>query len=294
MSILSMTGFGRGEAQGKQVKITLEISTVNRKQFDCNVAFPRECACLESAFQKLIHQRVTRGYVKGVLTIQPIAGSDGEIALDLQTLQKQVKAVRAAARFLDIPDTLSASDLFRFPDLFHPKFMPDDPASLWPEIKEATDRALDQLTEMRTREGANLADDLRSRLDALKGIAAEIRALSREVPGNYRIALEKRLADLMGQGSAVDPELLAQEVAIFADRADISEEMTRIESHFDQAEKILAEGGACGRTLDFLCQEFFREINTTGSKANNTEISTRVIAFKAGLEAIREQVQNIE
>ena len=125
-------------------------------------------------------------------------------------------------------------------------------------------------------------------------ISDAIAALAPAVPSAYKTALEKRLADLLGGGAAVDPALLAREAAVFADRCDVSEELTRLASHFDQVGKVLSQGGACGRTLDFLCQELFREINTTGSKANNAEISRLVIDFKAGLEAAREQVQNIE
>jgi uncharacterized protein (TIGR00255 family) len=114
------------------------------------------------------------------------------------------------------------------------------------------------------------------------------------VPAAYKSVLEKRLAELLGPGCVADPALVAREVAVFADRCDVSEELTRLASHFAQVDKVLDAGGACGRTLDFLCQELFREINTTGSKANQAEISRLVIDFKAGLEAVREQVQNVE
>jgi uncharacterized protein (TIGR00255 family) len=293
--VLSMTGFGRGEATEGAVKITVELSTVNRKQFDCNVALPRECASLESKFQALVHTKVSRGYVKGLVTAEAAADTAGAAALlDLPTLKEQADAIRAAARELDMSDTLTASDLLRFPDVLKPRPLTDDPERLWPAIERATNQALDSLTQMREREGGALTKDLRARFAALHAIRDQIAALAPSVPRYYQAQLEKRLAELLAPGAAVDPALVAREVAVFADHCDISEELTRLSSHFAQADKILSEGGACGRTLDFLCQEFNREINTSGSKANDAEIARLVIAFKAGLEAIREQVQNIE
>ena len=149
---------------------------------------------------------------------------------------------------------------------------------------------------MRAREGAALEADLRKRFLELKVLSETIAPRAAAVPKQYQVTLEKRLADLLSDGAkgVVDPALLAREVAIFADRCDVSEELTRLASHFVQVDKVLDEGQASGRTLDFLCQEIFREINTTGSKANDAEITRLVIAFKAGLEAAREQIQNVE
>jgi uncharacterized protein (TIGR00255 family) len=172
--------------------------------------------------------------------------------------------------------------------------MPDDPLELWPLIERAALAALESLEVMRRREGQALEQDFRTRFAALERLGKEIAALAPAVPAAYKAVLEKRLAELLGPGCVADPALVAREVAVFADRCDVSEELTRLASHFAQVGKVLDAGGACGRTLDFLCQELFREINTTGSKANQAEISRLVIDFKAGLEAAREQVQNVE
>ena len=148
---------------------------------------------------------------------------------------------------------------------------------------------------MRLREGAAIRADLRQRLSALRTLADEIAGLAPQVPRRYREVLRTRIAELMSdQGVALEADALVREVALFADRCDISEELTRLASHFDQAAALLDGDAPCGRPLDFLCQEFFREINTIGSKANDGAITRRVIAFKTGLEAVREQVQNIE
>jgi uncharacterized protein (TIGR00255 family) len=295
MSVVSMTGFGRGEACAGAVKVVVELSTVNRKQFDCNFSIPRELASLDSKLQALVHTRVSRGYVKGLVSVTA-AGAESVCAggLDLDMIAKQVGALRAAAEKLGLADDLTASALLRLPDVLRPRVMPDDPLELWPQIDRAAQAALESLDVMRRREGQALEQDLRTRFAALERLSKEIMSLAPAVPASYKAVLEKRLAELLGPGCVADPALLAREVAVFADRCDVSEEMTRLASHFAQVAKVLDASGACGRTLDFLCQELFREINTTGSKANDAEISRLVIEFKAGLEAAREQVQNVE
>ena len=295
MSVVSMTGFGRGEACAGAVKVVVELSTVNRKQFDCNFSIPRELASLDSKLQALVHTRVSRGYVKGLVSVTA-AGAESVCAggLDLDMIAKQVGALRAAAEKLGLADDLTASALLRLPDVLRPRVIPDDPLELWPQIDRAAQAALESLDVMRRREGQALEQDLRTRFAALERLSKEIMSLAPAVPASYKAVLEKRLAELLGPGCVADPALLAREVAVFADRCDVSEEMTRLASHFAQVDKVLDASGACGRTLDFLCQELFREINTTGSKANDAEISRLVIEFKAGLEAAREQVQNVE
>ena len=295
MSIMSMTGFGRGEACAGAVKVVVELSTVNRKQFDCNFSMPRELASLDSKLQALVHTRVSRGYVKGLVSVTAAsAESVGAGGLDLETVTKQIGVLRAAAASLGLADDLTASALLRLPNVLSPRVMPDDPLELWTQIERAAQAALESLEVMRRREGEALAQDLRTRFAALEKLSHGIVKLAPAVPVAYKAVLEKRLAELLGPGCVVEPALVAREVAVFADRCDVSEELTRLASHFAQVGKVLDTGGACGRTLDFLCQELFREINTTGSKANEAEISRLVIEFKAGLEAAREQVQNVE
>lgn len=294
MAVLSMTGFGRGEACEGAVKAVVELSTVNRKQFDCNISLQRELASLDSKLQALVHTRVSRGYVKGLVTVSAANAEAAGAGMDLKTVAAQVSAVRAVAQALGLKDDLTASTLLRLPDVLRPRVLPEDPLELWPLIERAARAALENLEAMRLQEGAALEHDLRVRFGALEVLSGEIAKLAPAVPAAYKAVLEKRLAELLGPGCVADPALVAREVAVFADRCDVSEELTRLASHFVQVVKVLDAGGACGRTLDFLCQELFREINTTGSKANDAEISKRVIEFKAGLEAAREQVQNIE
>jgi len=295
MSVKSMTGFGRGEACESAVKVVVELSTVNRKQFDCNFSMPRELASLDSKLQALVHARISRGYVKGSVTVAAAnADAVGAGVLDVKAVAAQIGAVRSVAQALGLADDLTASSLLRLPDVLRPRVLPDDPLEAWPLIEQAALAALDNLEAMRLCEGQALEADLRKRFAALETLSRDVVKLAPAVPLAYKAVLEKRLADLLGPGCVADPALVVREVAVFADRCDVSEELTRLASHFVQVGKTFDAGGACGRTLDFLCQELFREINTTGSKANDAEISRLVIEFKAGLEAAREQVQNIE
>ena len=295
MAIRSMTGFGRGEAEEGGRGVTVELSAVNRKQFDCSLSLPRELSSLDARIQALIRTRVSRGYVKGMVTGTAGTGEAGGGAAgwDPETIGKQLAALRGLAARLGLADDLTASSLLRLPDLLRGA-APLEPEKIWPLVERAGTLALERLDAMRQREGAALERDLRERLAALEKTAGRIAARAPAVPAAYQALLAKRLGELMGEGAAVDAALVAREVAVFADRCDVSEELTRLASHFAQAVKALDTGGACGRTLDFLCQEMFREINTTGSKANDAEISRHVIVFKAALEAVREQVQNIE
>jgi len=288
-----MTGFGRGESTADGITATVEITSVNRKQFDCQVTLPRNLASLDARVQAAVRTALTRGYVKVSVT----AGREASAAaaVDLDRWRHRIAAVRAAAAELGLADDLTASTLLRFAEGGDPEMPETKPEAAWAAIGPALAAAVAGLCAMRLREGAALRADLLQRLGALRTLAGEIAGLAPQVPRRYREVLRTRIAELMdGQGVAPEAEVLAREVALFADRCDISEELARLASHFDQAAALLDGDAPCGRPLDFLCQEFFREINTIGAKANDGAITRHVIAFKAGLEAVREQVQNIE
>ncbi len=288
MSVLSMTGFGRGEAGNANLRVTIELSCVNRKQLDVNLSMPREWAALEPHLLGLIRKRCARGYIKGT-----VSAHHGDKPMLSEAVRKQVHFVRMCAAELGLPDDLTASSLLRLqesgPSL--PGVDGDDEVLHLTEI--ALNNALDALDAMRVHEGAALAADVRARLKTLQSLWAQISSQAPDVPRQYLEVLKGRLAALMPEGVKPCEEMLARELAVFADRCDVSEELTRLGVHFEHAERLLQSEEPCGRALDFLCQEFFREINTTGSKANDAEITKVVIAFKAQLETIREQVQNI-
>jgi uncharacterized protein (TIGR00255 family) len=295
MGFVSMTGFGRGEAAAGGIRAVVEISSVNRKQFDCQITLPRALAGLDARIQTAVKAAVCRGHVKTVVAVAVDEASATAASVDLASWRARVAAVRAAALELGLPDDLSASSLLNGSDFFAATERAVGAEAAWEVVEPALRRALEQLIEMRRREGDAIRADLRARFAVLRGLAAEIGARAPEIPRQYRDTLRARINDLLAaQGQVIDEPTLAREVALFADRCDISEERTRLESHFVQADGFLNGSDPCGRTLDFLCQEFFREINTIGSKANDAAVTRAVIAFKTGLEAIREQVQNIE
>ncbi len=295
MSLMSMTGRGTGTAAGRLARVEVELSSVNRKQLDVDVGLPRFLASFESRVQERIQGRLSRGRVTGEIRVTWAAAAQASGArVDMGLAQANVSALRAAAKKLGLPDDLKASALLALPGVVVFEHGEKDLEALWPLVEKALDAALARLEAMRRKEGAALARDLQGRLKTLGRLAGEIGGRAPGVAAAYRANLLKRIGDaLPGTDWAADERLL-KEVALFADKADITEERVRLESHLAQAAGLLKAGGVTGRALDFLVQEMGREINTIGSKANDGEITRRVVAGKAELERFREQVQNVE
>jgi uncharacterized protein (TIGR00255 family) len=293
MSVISMTGFGRGEAQGQGMKVVAELGSVNRKQFDCHVNLPRELVACEARIQALLHAAIRRGHIKGSVEVSRVKSDGGGVQIDMELARSRLAALRQAARTLQLPDDLTASRMLDWPGVIRTEAPIPDPETIWPLVERAITQAIAKLTAMRQREGKALAKDLATRFARLRKEVAAIRKRAPAVVAGYRLALAERIA-AANEGLRLDDAVLARELALFADRCDISEELTRLDSHFAQADQFLSGAESCGRTMDFLCQEFFREINTIGSKANDAGISRLVVGCKAELEAVREQVQNVE
>ncbi len=294
MAVLSMTGYGRGEASSKGLIVEVELSSVNRKQFDLRLNLPRNLVALESQVSKIVRAKISRGSINGRVTIS-VTGStrSGGIKVDMEMASAYVKALRAAGDELGLRDDLSMGSLMRLPDIVGFEDVSRDSQKVWPVLKRAVQEALRQLVEMRAVEGLALEKDITKRFDKLDKRVAQIVKIAPTIPKRHRKALLERI-EKMNLSMSVGEEQLAKEVAMFADRCDISEELTRLGSHFGQVEKLMQSTDPSGRAFDFLCQEFLREINTIGSKANDARLSKHVIAFKTELECIREQVQNVE
>lgn len=294
MALSSMTGFGRGEATAHGWKTEVELSSVNRKQFDVRMNLPRSLSAMEAMVAGAIHKRVARGHVNVTVRVQmSSSAARGALVVDRQIARNAVKQVRKVATELKLPDDLKASSLLQIPDVLQRNLAPEDVEEAWPMVSRALEVAMKQLLAMRREEGRALQVDLSTRMLRLQKIVARIEKMAPRVAKRYRDALLRRLKIAELSISTKDPALL-RELAIFADRSDISEELTRLNSHFGQVDKLMNSAKPVGRELDFLCQELFREINTTGSKANDDGIAREAIRFKAELEAVREQVQNIE
>ena len=290
-----MTGRGAAAAAGRLARVEVELSSVNRKQLDVDVGLPRFLAAYESRVLETVQGRLSRGRITGEIRVTWAEAAQAAGAkVDLGLARAAVGVLRAAAKKLDLPDDLKASALLALPGLVAFEHGERDLEALWPTVRQALEAALAKLQAMRKKEGAALGRDLRMRLGILRKLAREIAARAPGVAETYRANLLKRIAAaLPGSDLAADDRLL-KEVALFADKADVTEELVRIDSHFRQAEDALKAGGVVGRALDFLVQEMGREINTIGSKANDAEIARRVVAAKAELERFREQVQNVE
>lgn len=295
MNLKSMTGRGTGAAAGRCARVEAELSSVNRKQLDVNVVLPRGLAAFESQVQSMIGRALSRGRIVGEIRVTwtPSAQAAG-VKVDAGLARAQIAALRAAAKKLGLPDDWKASALLALPEVVGFAHRPADQAALWPLAAKALSAALAGLQNMRRKEGAALGRDLRARLQELRKLAAKIKARAPGVAAAYRARLRQRIAAALPGADLATDERLLKEIALFADKADITEELVRLDSHLDQAAGLLRTGGVVGRALDFLVQEIGREINTIGAKANDGAIVRQVIAFKAGLERIREQVQNIE
>lgn len=294
MSLISMTGYGRGEAAGSGVKVEAELSSVNRKQFDLRLNLPRQMAALEAQAYELIHKSVSRGHVQGVVKLSLASEARAQrVVLDTDMARAYVKGLRDAAAELGLDDDLSATSLLRLPEVLQCESAPEESDNTWPLVRQALAAAVSALVEMRKAEGAALEKDLRKRLARAQKLSARIAKRAGGVKDAYQQALRKRLAEAGVECGPDDPQLL-RELVLFAEKSDISEELVRLDSHFAYAEQLLASAKPVGRPLDFLCQELYREINTIGSKANDGTVSRLVVEFKAELEALREQVQNVE
>lgn len=288
-----MTGFGRGEAQRQGVTWSVECSSVNRKQLEVAVNLPRELAELENAVRTDVSAVVSRGRVNIAVRKDAAATSADTVRVDQVLATHYFHAMHALALKLDIPAEIALTDITRLPGVLNVAQTEIAAEEAWPAIQEALAAALKQLAAMRATEGASLRADIEARLLHIESLLESIRTKAATVPEHQRKLLRQRLEDA-GLPLPLEDERLVKEIALFADRTDISEELTRAASHIKQFRTYLDADTPAGRSLDFLLQEFFREFNTMGSKCNSAEIAHHVVTAKTELEKIREQVQNAE
>ena len=290
-----MTGFGRGCAQADKagVNIQVEVNSVNRKTLDTQISAPREWSGFEATCNEWLKGAFQRGRVNIQVIVESVDGSKNSLKFNNQAMQEGLEGLRSFASNQGLefnPDASFLIDLAR--SVKDSSELPD-----WKELrkplKEAFVSALNENEVMRSKEGTALAADLKKRINELNGYREEISKNASGSSEKYRDSLLERLKQL---NLDLDPsdERVLKEIALFADRSDISEEITRLSSHFEQFLTFIKAKEATGRKMDFLCQEIHRELNTTGSKSNDIEITRIVIEAKNALERIREQVQNIE
>lgn len=288
-----MTGFGRGEATANGWSVEAELSGVNRKQLDIAVTLPAGLTELEAEVRRILAESTSRGRIGLKIGLSHTEGSDTKLVVDRGLARQYVDAAKNLSEENGIEMRLTAADLFRAPGIFKVDEEGADTQEIREALFAAVKNALQQLVRMQTEEGENLRSDLLSRIDQIIADVEAIREIAPEVPQQHRENLHKRLSE-SGVAIDLDDERILREFAVFSERSDISEELTRIDSHVGQFRTYLKSDEPVGRSLDFLCQEFNRELNTIGSKANDARIAQRIVNAKTELEKIREQVQNVQ
>jgi uncharacterized protein (TIGR00255 family) len=289
----SMTGYGRGDADHGGTKFSVELNSVNRKQSDIVINLPRDLAALEPRIRQAINEKISRGRMNVVVGLHQGANGAAALALDTALARSYHDAMRTLQKELSAPGEITIGTILQAPGVMRSPEQSVDADKAWPAVERALTTALSELVKMREREGKHLAKDLIHRLKVLRQEIKGIRALYPDVVKKYRSALMERIQKA-GLDLPVEDERLLKEVTIFADRSDISEELTRLESHLAQFAHHLRKNEPVGRTLEFITQEIFRELNTLGAKSNDAGISQHVVACKSELEKIREQIQNLE
>jgi uncharacterized protein (TIGR00255 family) len=289
----SMTGYGRGEVDYNGAKFSVELVSVNRKQSDIMVSLPRDLTELEPRIRQTINENISRGRTNVLVCVHNLLNAPRALALDSELARSYHDAMLALQKELSAPGEITIGTILQAPGVMRTPEETINAQEVWPSVERALRAALAELIKMREREGKHLAKDLIHRLKAMRKKLKEIRALHPDVVKKYRAALLDRIQKA-GLPVPSDDERIVKEITFFADRSDISEELTRLESHLAQFAHHLRKNEPVGRTLEFITQEIFRELNTLGAKANDAVISQRVVACKAELEKIREQIQNLE
>ena len=289
----SMTGYGRGQSSQNGSKISVELNSVNRKQSDVVVTLPRELAELEPRVRDVINAEVSRGRLNVVIAAHHTTVNTQTVALDANLARTYYRAMVELQKELNASGEINIETVLRAPGVLRAAEEEVSIDDMWPPVESALKEALADLVKMREREGKHLAKDLIHRLKTVRGSVRKIRLLQPGVLKRHRQSLHERIQKA-GVELPIDDERLVKEVIFFADKSDISEELTRLESHFAQFAHHLRKNEPVGRTLEFMCQEIGREFNTLGAKANDVEISQIVVTCKAEMEKIREQIQNIE
>ncbi len=291
--ILSMTGYGTGSAQKNNTVVSVEIKTVNHRFLDFHVRLPREYQYLEGEIQQRIRAALDRGRVDVGVTIQNASSAVFEINSGLvKGYMEAADRLREEFRF---PDPVDLKTVLGLPGILQVKeSVPEEPADAVSElVGESVREALEGVARMRRQEGEALEADMKQNLDRVEENAGRIRELSANLAGDHLRKLRERIAQLLSQAE-MDPQRLAQEAAMIADKSDISEEIARLKSHIEQYRALMDSGEKAGKKLDFLLQELQREANTILSKSGDLEISRRAIDIKTDIEKLREQVQNVE
>lgn len=291
--IKSMTGYGKSEQTIDSLNVTVEIKSVNHRYFEFSARVPREYGFLEEKLKKYCNSLITRGKVECYVSVEDLEEREMEVNVNETLAAGYAKALKELSERFGLKDDISAVTLSRYPDVITLHKASEDEERIWNAVKTVAETAVSKFIEMRETEGSKLRGDILSRADYIIECVEFIEGRSPETVREYNEKLKQRMKELLGD-AAVDEQRLLNEAAIYADKIAVDEETVRLRSHISQLREFMNSSEAIGRKLDFLVQEINREANTIGSKAQDVDIAKKVIAIKAEVEKIREQVQNIE
>ncbi|MFL0195973.1 YicC/YloC family endoribonuclease [Clostridium sp. WILCCON 0269] len=291
--IKSMTGFGRGTAEDQNQSFIVEMKSVNHRYCDLNIKMPKSLMPLEDNIRKSTLQRINRGKVDIIVTQRNYNSHGTKAVLDEGLADSYVECFNKIKEKYDIEENISLSLVLRFPDVITLKKEEEDVENTWKHLSKALNDALSMLVDMRKREGEKLKKDLFQKCNYIRDLLVKVESNSQEVVKDYKGKLFQRLKNLLEE-YPVDESRVAMEVALFADKSCIDEEIVRLNSHIIQFQKTLDAGEPVGRKLDFILQEMNREANTIASKSTNLDITRIILDTKNEIEKIREQIQNVE
>lgn len=291
--ITSMTGYGRREAAWSGGSVAVELRSVNHRHCEIFIRLPKSLSSLEEGLKRTIQSRCQRGRIEATVSLFGRVEGEKQVSLDRSLARQYYTGLQALKTGLRVSGQVDLALLAGFREIFVLSEAPLDDRRLGQKVSRLMAGALTDLDGMRRREGRALGQDIARRLKLVRRTAHAIAARAPDSVREHFERMQARIAQLSGTGP-LDPNRLAQELALYADRCDVTEELTRLGSHLGQFEAALASREPVGRTLDFLLQEMGREINTVGSKANDADIAGHVVRLKSEMEKIREQVQNIE
>lgn len=290
--IKSMTGYGKANLEKSEREYKIEIKSVNHRYLDISIKIPRVLSYLEEEVKKEISSKVKRGKIDVFINFENNSTEGKEIKINTEIAKIYINELKRLAKEENILANIEVTEISKFPDVLKIENNQEN-EDIKDELLETVKEATEKLIQMRAVEGRKIAEDLLKRIQVIKEKIKEISALSTGLIEEYVVKLESRIKEIL-KSQEIDEARLAQEVVIYADKCSVEEEVTRLNSHISQFEKLLNSEEAIGKKLDFIIQEMNRETNTIGSKANNLEITNSVVDIKTELENIREQIQNIE
>lgn len=288
-----MTGYGRNEVVINGKKITCEIKSVNHRYSDYNIKVPRSYGFMEDRARTYVSGYISRGKVDVYISVESYDGADKTIKLNCELAKSYIEALRELRDEFGVKDDISVSSVARYSDIFKTEKLEEDEDELWKDVEAAMAPMMEQFVAMREREGERIEKDLCQRVEYMKTLCEKIDKRSPETVKEYQDKLYAKIKEVLDDRT-IDEARVLTEVAIFADKVAVNEEIVRLGSHFKEFYEIISKNEPAGRKLDFLIQEINREVNTTGSKCNDIEIAKIVVELKGEIEKLREQIQNIE